>query len=107
MPIRTIATLAVAVMLGLFAVVLVRNYVAKQAPKQEAQAVGTVPMVVAAREIKRGETLQPALLKVNVGAADFRKLDVQHGRVFLESRLGNFTNLNRRTGFRDHSDARH
>ena len=51
-------------MLGLFAVVLVRNYVAKQAPKQEAQAVGTVPMVVAAREIKRGETLQPALLKV-------------------------------------------
>lgn len=64
MPIRTIATLAVAVMLGLFAVVLVRNYVAKQAPKQEAQATGTVPMVVAAREIKRGETLQPALLKV-------------------------------------------
>ena len=64
MPIRTIATLAVAIMLGLFAVVLVRNYVAKQAPKPEAQATGTVPMVVAAREIKRGETLQPALLKV-------------------------------------------
>ncbi|MDB5452383.1 MAG: hypothetical protein JWO33_961, partial [Caulobacteraceae bacterium] len=31
MPIRTIATLAVAIMLGLFAVVLVRNYVSKSA----------------------------------------------------------------------------
>ena len=52
-------------------------------------------------------TLQPALLKVNVSAADLRKFDVQHGRVFLESRLGNFTNLDGGTGFGNHSDARH
>jgi pilus assembly protein CpaB len=64
MPIRTIATLAVAIMLGLFAVVLVRNYVSKQTPAQQAQVTATVPVVVASREIKRGETLQPNLLKV-------------------------------------------
>lgn len=70
MPIRTIATLAVAIMLGLFAVVLVRNYVGQAKPAQVAASTAGVPVVVALQEIKRGTVLQPALLKVTHVPAD-------------------------------------
>jgi pilus assembly protein CpaB len=65
MPIRTIATLAVAVLIGLVAVFLMRSYVG--APKSAPAAgspQGQVPVVVAAGAIARGATLQPAMLKV-------------------------------------------
>jgi pilus assembly protein CpaB len=62
MPIRTIATLAVALLVGIVAVFVVRAYV--RAPKPMAQAGAAVPVVVAAMPIERGVTLQPGLLKV-------------------------------------------
>ena len=65
MPIRTIATLAVAILFGLIAVVLVRNYLT--APHQGGPtqvAVGTMPVVVAAAKVPRGAALEPNLLKI-------------------------------------------
>lgn len=69
MPIRTVATLAVAVFLGLLAVFLVRNYLASaSAPKA---AVGTtVPVVVAAAPIERGKVVDAAQLKLANYPAD-------------------------------------
>jgi pilus assembly protein CpaB len=65
MPVRTIATLAVAVLLGLVAVLLVRTYLGNaQKPQAAAQVVATRPVVVAAQPIERGVALQPQLLKV-------------------------------------------
>jgi pilus assembly protein CpaB len=66
MPIRTIATVAVAALLGLVAVFLVQSYLSRQRAADQSQAViaGTAPVVVAAQPIARGVALQPALLKV-------------------------------------------
>jgi pilus assembly protein CpaB len=66
MPIRTIATLAVAVFLGLVAVFLMQNWISGQraADRQRAAANATVPVVVAAQPIARGVPLQPAVLRV-------------------------------------------
>jgi pilus assembly protein CpaB len=71
MPIRTIATLAVAIMLGVFAVVLVRNYLGNNKAAQTAAApAATVPVVVASAPIARGAVLQPGVLKVTHVPAD-------------------------------------
>lgn len=65
MQIRNLATLAVAVVLGLFAVILVRSYLAGVGPgNAPAAAVGTSPVVVAAQPVARGVSLQANLLKV-------------------------------------------
>jgi len=66
MPIRTIATIAIAALLGLMAVFLVQTYLNRQRAADRSQAVvaGTVPVVVAAQPIARGIALQPGLLKV-------------------------------------------
>jgi len=66
MPIRTIATIAVAVLLGLVAVFLVQSYLTRQRAAVSSQAVlaGTSPVVVASQPIARGVALQPGLLKV-------------------------------------------
>jgi pilus assembly protein CpaB len=58
--------MAVAVLLGLVAVFLVRNYIgqAQKAPVQTAGPVGMKPVVVAAAPIPRGSALTPNLLKV-------------------------------------------
>jgi pilus assembly protein CpaB len=66
MSIRTIATIAVAALLGLLAVFLLQNYLAGQRAADRTQAVlaGTTPVVVAAQPIGRGVALQPQLLKV-------------------------------------------
>jgi pilus assembly protein CpaB len=67
MNIRTLLTMAVAVLLGLVAVFLVRNYVgqAQRAPSQTAAGpAGVKPVVVAAAPIPRGTALAPNLLKV-------------------------------------------
>jgi len=66
MSIRTIATIAVSVLLGLIAVFLLQNYIRGQRATDQSQAVlsGTTPVVVAAQPIARGVTLQPQLLKV-------------------------------------------
>ena len=62
---RTIATLAVAILLGLVAVVLVRNYLGSARPANPTQtALATRPVVVAAQPIERGVALQAPLLKV-------------------------------------------
>jgi pilus assembly protein CpaB len=67
MPIRTIATFAIAIVLGLIAVFLINLYMGgAQRKAQVAQAqvsVGT-PVVVAATPITRGLPLQPNQLKV-------------------------------------------
>ena len=77
MPIRNIATLAIAVFLGLLSVILVRSYLNTGARNGVAPAVasGTTPVVVAAQPVARGEVLQPTLLKV----VDFPKNSVPGG----------------------------
>ena len=66
MNIRTLLTMAVAVLLGLIAVFLVRNYIgqAQRSPAQAAGPAGMKPVVVAAAPIQRGAALAPGLLKV-------------------------------------------
>ncbi len=64
--IRTIATLAVAVFLGIVAVLLTRGYVSSVTQQVAApvSSQGTVPVVVAAQSLERGVVLQPNFLKV-------------------------------------------
>jgi len=65
MPIRTIVTLTVAVLLGLIAVLLVRSYLGNAQPTQKGSvAVATVPVVVASQAIDRGTAIEPKQLKV-------------------------------------------
>jgi pilus assembly protein CpaB len=66
MNIRTLLTMAVAVLLGLVAVFLVRNYIgqAQRPPTQAAGPAGMRPVVVAAAPIPRGAALAPNVLKV-------------------------------------------
>jgi pilus assembly protein CpaB len=66
MPIRTLATLAVAIFLGLGAVVLAQLWLGRQRQVDMANAgsAGTVPVVVATRAIERGAAIEPAALKV-------------------------------------------
>lgn len=66
MSIRTIATIAIAVLLGLVAVFLVQNYLSGQRAADRSRAIlaGTAPVVIAAQPIARGIALQPTLLKV-------------------------------------------
>ena len=66
MPLRTIATFAIAIVLGLIAVVLSNVYMGSSRKAQVAQVqagVGT-PVVVAQAPISRGGVIQPAQLKV-------------------------------------------
>jgi pilus assembly protein CpaB len=65
--IRTIATLAIAVLLGLVAVFLTRSYLnhaVRPVPVVGANGGPTVPVVVASANIPRGGVLQAQLLKV-------------------------------------------
>jgi pilus assembly protein CpaB len=64
MSLRTIASFAVAILLGLVAVMLVRNYIGSQNATPGNAPVGTTPVVVAVGPIARGAVLQPAMLKV-------------------------------------------
>jgi pilus assembly protein CpaB len=65
MPIRTIVTLTVAILLGLIAVLLVRSYLGSARPAaQRAAVVSTVPVVVAALAIDRGTAIEAKQLKV-------------------------------------------
>jgi pilus assembly protein CpaB len=67
MNIRTIATLAVAILLGIVAVLLVRGYVSTPKPGAHTEATttgATSPVVVAAAPIARGQALVSAQLKV-------------------------------------------
>ena len=66
MNIRTLLTMAVAVLLGLVAVFLVRNYIGQgqRTPVQAAGPAGMRPVVVAAAPIPRGAALAPNVLKV-------------------------------------------
>lgn len=67
MSIRTLATLAVAILLGLVAVLLVRSVLNAQrtaAISSIVPSAGTVPVVVAAEPIARGQTLEAEKLRV-------------------------------------------
>jgi pilus assembly protein CpaB len=66
MPLRTIATFAIAIVLGLVAVVLINVYMGGTRKAQVAQAQAGVgsPVVVAQAPISRGGIIQPAQLKV-------------------------------------------
>src|SRR5262249_53763112 len=67
MPIRTIITLSVALLLGLVAVFLVRGYLTSQQKAGHtalAQQVAYQPVVVAIKPIERGEAMSAPLLKV-------------------------------------------
>ena len=67
MSIRTLATLAVAVVLALIAAIIINSYltgVSKKAQVQQVAGGGLTPVVVAAQPIVRGATLAQPLLKV-------------------------------------------
>ena len=65
MSLRSIASLAVALLLGLIAVLLVRNYVLSRSGGQSTtSAANLTPVVVAALPIERGVVLKAPLLKV-------------------------------------------
>ena len=64
MPIRTIATLAVAIFLGIVAVFLVRTYLLSNRPPASAVAVAGTPVVVATEVIERGKPVEAKQLKV-------------------------------------------
>jgi len=65
MPLRTIATFAIAIVLGLVAVVLINFYIGSthKAQVQQVQAGVGSPVVVAAGPITRGVVITPQLLK--------------------------------------------
>ena len=63
MSIRTIATLAIAIVLGLIAVIILNSSLGSHKTQQVAAQAGGATVVVAALPIARGMTLQPALLK--------------------------------------------
>ncbi len=65
--IRTIATYAVAILLGIIAVVLARSYLNSAVQRGAVQPVavaGTVPVVVAVQPLERGVVLEPRFLKL-------------------------------------------
>lgn len=64
MPIRTIATLAVAILMGLIAVMLVRNYLGSATHPQPVAAGATTPVVVATAQIERGAAVEAGQLKL-------------------------------------------
>lgn len=66
MPLRTIATFAIAIVLGLIAVVLINVYMGSSKKAQVAQVQAGVgsPVVVAQAPISRGGVIQPTQLKV-------------------------------------------
>jgi len=63
MSLRTIATFAVAIFLGVLAVLLIRSVLDRPTGITTASA-GVTPVVVANGPITRGQTLQPAMLRV-------------------------------------------
>ncbi len=71
---RTISTLAAAILFGLIAVMLTRTYLSRatrNAPAATVTANGaTVPVVVAAANVPRGGALLPTMLKVVAYPAD-------------------------------------
>ena len=82
MPLRTIASFAVAILLGLIAVFLVRAYlVGSQKTSTISSVAGGAPVIVAAVPIARGANLQPTMFKVVNYPADavpfgsFQKVD--------------------------------
>jgi len=64
MSIRTIATFAVAILLGLVAVLLIRSVLDNRPSGITTASAGVTPVVVANGPITRGQTLQPAMLRV-------------------------------------------
>lgn len=64
---RTVATLAAAILLGLIAVILTRSYLSNAVrtnPAVETSNGPAIPVVVTAANVPRGGALQPAMLKV-------------------------------------------
>jgi len=81
MSLRTIASFAVAVFLGLVAVVLVRSYVISQSSAQSGVKAGMTPVVVVSSQVARGQPLKPELVKIvnfpseSVPAGSFRTVE--------------------------------
>lgn len=90
MPLRTIATFAIAIVLGLIAVVLINAYMGSTRKAQVAQVQAGVgaPVVVASAPITRGAVIQPTQLKV---------VNYPAGSV----PTGSFTAINQLTGGKD------
>ena len=77
---RTIATFAVAIFLGVVAVVLTRGYLATATQNQAVPVTGgTVPIVIATQPLDRGVALQPGFLKVVGFPADAAPANAFHG----------------------------
>ena len=81
MSLRSIATLAVAIFLGLVAVLLTRSYLGAKDGRQPAAVQGMTPVVVANAAVARGMPLKRELLKVvnfpseSVPPGSFKSLD--------------------------------
>jgi len=99
MPLRTIATFAIAIVLGLFAVVLINSYIGSAKKVQQVQVqtgVGS-PVVVASSPIARGVVLQPQLLKV----VNFPAGSVPSGAFTAVSQLTSADKTQQRISLRD------
>lgn len=70
MSIRTVATLAIAILMGLLAVFLVRNYLSSARNASPQTAAAGVPVVVASQAIVRGKVIEAAQLKIAHYPAD-------------------------------------
>src|SRR5437879_10759804 len=70
MSIRTVATLAIAIFMGLLAVFLVRNYLGAARNASPQAAAAGVPMVVATQAIVRGKVIEAGQLKIARYPAD-------------------------------------
>ncbi|MDB5499307.1 MAG: cpaB [Phenylobacterium sp.] len=64
MSIRTVATLAIAILMGLLAVFLVRNYLSSARGASPQAAAAGVPVVVASQAIVRGKVIEAGQLKI-------------------------------------------
>ncbi len=78
MPIRTIASFAVAIFLGLIAVLLVRGYLNGNSKAAAPSMAQGVPVVVAAAPIPRGAPILPAMLKTVSYPSDGVPTDAYH-----------------------------
>src|SRR5258708_1579645 len=64
MSLRNIASIAIALLLGIVAVLLIRGVMTSKNPPSPVSTAGLTPVVVAAVPIERGVTLKPVMLKV-------------------------------------------
>lgn len=97
MSIRSLISLCAAVVLGLFALLLVRGYLVSHSAGPIAQKQASSPVVVAAAPIARGATLKPTMFKI----ANYPRENVPQGAFTTVADVMKSPDHNPRTAVRD------